>query len=228
MNETNDQKSGWNHVRGLEPLSLCDWPGMACCVIFLGGCNLSCPTCHNFDMAWNMEKLPVITKNEIRSFLKERAVWLDGVTITGGEPTTVPNLGEILYEIGKFNLPVKLDSNGMLPDILEDILEQGLAKQFAIDVKGPYEKYPALTGLAVTSEAAKKNLEKVFALAKAHPDAFYFRLTKVPILTDEDVETARGYLPEGFDLTIQKYIPPRRENADAKNKTKQKVEDTVN
>lgn len=208
-------KSGWFYVRGLEPLSLCDWPGMTCCVIFLGGCNFSCPTCHNFDMAWHMERLPQISKSEIRSFLKDRAIWLDGVTMTGGEPTIVPGLGEILYEINQFKLPVKLDSNGMKPDVLKEILDQGLAQKFAIDVKGPYEKYPALSGRAVTPETARKNLEKVFALAEVYPDSFYFRLTKVPILTDEDVDTARGYLPEGFDLTIQKYIPPRRENAHA-------------
>lgn len=227
MSAMKSNKNGWNHVRGLEPLSLCDWPGMTSCVIFLGGCNLSCPTCHNFDLAWNMEKLPALSKRDIKSFLKDRALWLDGVTITGGEPTTVPDLGEILYEISKFNLPVKVDSNGMLPDVLEDILKQGLAKKFAVDVKGPYEKYPALTGRAVTAETARKNLEKVFALAKAHPDAFYFRLTKVPILTDEDVEIARGYLPDGFDLTIQNYIPPRRENAHANHEARRPVGDLV-
>jgi pyruvate formate lyase activating enzyme len=226
MEEIN-KNSVWNHVRGLEPLSLCDWPGRTSCVIFLGGCNFNCPTCHNFDMAWNMEKLPLISKKDIQSFLKDRAIWLDGVTITGGEPTIVPGLGELLYEISQFKLPIKVDSNGMRPEILEDILDQGMAEQFAIDVKGPYEKYPALSGRAVTPETARKNLEKVFSLAEAHPDSFYFRLTKVPILTDEDVDTARGYLPEGFDLTIQKFIPPRRENAHADNEAGRQVGDMV-
>ena len=210
----NIDSTGWNHLRGIEPLSLCDWPGKATCVLFMGGCNLNCPTCHNFDMAWNMEKLPVLPKEDIKSFLRDRSQWLDGVTITGGEPTLVPNLGEILFEIRKASkLPIKMDSNGMTPETLKDLLQQGLVEQFAIDVKGPYEKYPALTGQAVTTETARKNMERVFELATVNPDAFYFRITKVPILTDEDVETARGYLPNGFDLTIQKYIPPRREHA---------------
>ncbi|WP_034602799.1 anaerobic ribonucleoside-triphosphate reductase activating protein, partial [Maridesulfovibrio frigidus] len=206
-----NKSAGWNHIRGLEPLSLCDWPGKASCVLFLGGCNLYCPTCHNFDLAWHMEKLPVISRNDIKIFLRNRAKWLDGITITGGEPTTVPNLGEILLEINNVSkLPIKLDSNGMLPEILEEILEQGLVEKFAIDVKGPYDKYPALTGQGVTADFAQKSLERVFEIAKANPDAFYFRLTKVPLLSDEDVETARGYLPDSFDLTIQAYIPPRR------------------
>ncbi|SMF05008.1 anaerobic ribonucleoside-triphosphate reductase activating protein [Desulfovibrio gilichinskyi] len=219
---------GWNHLRGIEPLSLCDWPGKATCVFFMGGCNLNCPTCHNFDMAWNMEKLPVLPKEDIKSFLRNRAQWLDGVTITGGEPTLVPNLGEILFEIRKASkLPIKMDSNGMTPETLEDLLQQGLVEQFAIDVKGPYVKYPALTGQAVTAETARKNLERVFDLATVNPGAFYFRITKVPILTDDDVETARGYLPDGFDLTIQKYIPPRREHAHADNEAGRPVGNMV-
>ncbi|WP_320005968.1 anaerobic ribonucleoside-triphosphate reductase activating protein [Maridesulfovibrio sp.] len=224
----NKLSQGWNHLRGIEPLSLCDWPGMTSCVFFLGGCNLHCPTCHNFDMAWNMERLPLLSRDDMRSFLRNRAKWLDGVTITGGEPTTVPNLGEILHEIRKVSgLPIKMDSNGMLPEIIEDILQQGLADKFAIDVKGPYEKYPALTGQAVTAEAAQKNLGRIFELAEANPTAFYFRLTQVPIVADEDIETAKGYLPDGFDLTIQKYIPPRRDHAHADNEARRPVGDLV-
>ncbi|TIH16458.1 anaerobic ribonucleoside-triphosphate reductase activating protein [Marinifilum sp. JC120] len=224
----NELSSGWNHLRGIEPLSLCDWPGRTSCVFFLGGCNLNCPTCHNFDMAWNMERLPLLSREDMKSFLRNRAKWLDGVTITGGEPTTVPNLGEILYEIKQVSkLPIKMDSNGMLPEVLEDILQQGLADMFAVDVKGPYEKYPALTGQAVTAEAAQKNLERIFELAEANPKAFYFRLTKMPILTDEDVETAKGYIPDGFNLTIQNYIPPRRDHAHADNEERRPVGDLV-
>jgi len=175
-----------------------------------------------------MERLPLLSRNDIKSFLRNRAQWLDGVTITGGEPTTVPGLGEILYEIKQVSeLPIKMDSNGMKPEVIEDILQQGLADMFAVDVKGPYEKYPALTGQAVTAEAARKNMEKVFELAAANPQAFYFRLTTVPILTDEDVETAKGYLPDGFDLTIQNYIPPRREHAHADYEARRPVGDLV-
>ncbi len=164
----------------------------------------------------------------MKSFLRNRAQWLDGVTITGGEPTTVPGLGEILYEIRRISdLPIKMDSNGMLPEILEDILRQGLAEKFAVDVKGPYDKYPALTGRAVTADAARKNMEKVFVLAEANPQAFYFRLTAVPTLTDEDIETAKGYLPDGFELTIQNYIPPRREHAHADNEARRPVGNMV-
>ena len=214
-------------MRGLEPLSLCDWPGRPCAVIFLGGCNLRCPTCHNFELAWTMERLPVVPDWKVRVFLAERRRWLMGVTVTGGEPTMAPGLGELLWELNKLELPVKLDSNGMRPDVVAELLDQGLVHTFAVDVKGPYAKYPALTGNAVDEALARANMERIFALAESRPESFYFRLTRVPGLTDDDVRQARGYLPEGFSLTIQDYVPPRRTYAEADHEERRPVGDVV-
>lgn len=200
----------WHYLRGLEPYSLCDWPGHPCATLFLGSCNLRCPTCHNHALAWNMQELEQVPAAAAKSFLAERAGWIHGVTITGGEPTFVPGLGELLWELKRLNLPVKLDTNGMLPEVVRDVLDQGLAEQVAVDVKGPYHKYDQLTGGGVASAVAELNLGEIFAMARKQPEAFYFRLTRVPCLTDEDVETARGYLPAGFKLKIQDYVPPRR------------------
>lgn len=224
MNEAHDP---WKYVRGLERLSLCDWPGRPSAVLFLGGCNLRCPTCHNWELAWNMEKLPQIPDWRVKVFLAERKKWLDGVTITGGEPTCVPGLGEIIYEVTRLGLPVKLDTNGMRPDIVAELLEQDLVHTFAVDVKGPYRKYPELTGNAVTEEEARENLQAIFALAGKHPDKFYFRCTRVPALDDADVEEARTLLPEGFSLTIQEYVAPRRSHAHADHEERRPVGDLV-
>jgi pyruvate formate lyase activating enzyme len=83
----------------------------------------------------------------------------------------------------------------------------------AVDVKGPYAKYPALTGGAVDEVAARRNLSRIFAMAEKRPDAFFFRTTKVPLLDAADIETVRDLLPPGFALTLQDYIPPRRPHA---------------
>jgi len=205
----------WKYVRGFENLSLCDWPGRTTCILFLGGCNLRCPTCHNYQLAWDMHSVPVIEPTRIKAYLRDRAGWLDGVTITGGEPTTVPGVSELLWEIRKFGLPIKMDTNGMRPEIVQDIIHYKLADAFAVDVKGPYEKYPALTGHAVSAIAAKANLERIFELAKANPEAFYFRITQVPGLTENDLEIAQSYLPSEYKLKIQKYVPPRRKSEHA-------------
>ncbi|MBI5519601.1 MAG: anaerobic ribonucleoside-triphosphate reductase activating protein [Desulfovibrio sp.] len=203
----------WNHLRGLTPLSLCDWPGHPCCVVYLGGCNLRCPTCHNASLAWDMESQALLPQAALRGFLARRARWLSGITVTGGEPTAVPGVGAILHELKASGLPVKLDTNGMLPEVVALMLAEGLVRTFAVDVKGPYAKYPALTGGAADETAARKSLSRIFALAEERPEAFYFRTTRVPLLTDDDMEAVRGMLPAGFALTIQDYKKPRRPHA---------------
>ena len=77
----NEPAGVWKYVRGFENLSLCDWPGRSTCIIFLGGCNLRCPTCHNYQLAWDMHSLPQIDPVRIKSYIRDRAGWLDGITV---------------------------------------------------------------------------------------------------------------------------------------------------
>jgi len=104
----------------------------------------------------------------------------------------------------------------MRPDVVKDMMECQLADMFAVDVKGPWAKYPALTGNAVSEIAAQANLARIFELAKTKPESFYFRCTQVPGLTEEDLAVTRGYLPLDYELTIQEYVPPRRNQEHAK------------
>jgi pyruvate formate lyase activating enzyme len=210
MGNTSLYLGAWNNVRGIERLSLCDWPGRACCVLFTGGCNLQCPTCHNGGMAWRPERFPAIGRERIMSYLERRRMWLDGVTVTGGEPTLNRDIASLLADLGRVGLPVKLDTNGMRPDVVETLLVSRLVSVFAVDVKGPWDKYPQLTGGAVGASEARDNVERIFRLAAQNPQAFYFRTTKVPLLTDDDLDAVRAVLPAGFTLTEQKYVPPGR------------------
>ncbi len=206
-------ESAWRHLRGLTPLSLCDWPGRPCCVVFLGGCNLRCPGCHNQGLAWDMESLPLLPLARLKAFLTGRARWLSGVTVSGGEPTNVPGIGMILHEISTAGLPIKLDTNAMRPDVVEALLSEGLVEVFSVDVKGPFGLYPALSGGAVSEHDARRNLSRIFALAEARPGAFSFRTTLVPQLSEDDIVTVRGLLPAGFTLATQEYQTPRRPHA---------------
>lgn len=226
----NEPAGVWKYVRGFENLSLCDWPGRHTCIIFLGGCNLRCPTCHNHQLAWDMHSLPVVDPAEIKSYVRNRVDWLDGVTVTGGEPTMVPGVAELLWEVKKSGLPVKVDTNGMRPDTVRDLLQYKLADVFAVDVKGPYAKYPTLTGDAVSELSAKANLERIFELAVERPESFYFRATRVPGLSDDDLAAARSYLPPSHELTIQNYVPPRRnpEHAQPNHEERRPVGNVVN
>ncbi len=202
--------SAWNDVRGFEPVSMCDWPGHVTCVLFLGGCNLRCPTCHNAGLAWRPERFPRIERDVVRDYIAARKRWLDGIVVTGGEPTRARELAPFLADLKRMGLPVKLDTNGMRPDVVDDLLRAGLVDRFAVDFKGPFEKYPQLTGDAVTAGQARANLERIFAMAERQPHRFYFRVTRVPALTDEDMAAMPSAMPKGFSLTIQTYVPPGR------------------
>jgi pyruvate formate lyase activating enzyme len=202
-----DQQSPWLFLRGLEPVSFCDWPGKISAVLFLGGCNLRCPTCHNRQLAFHPETLPLLPKNDVMRLLATRRGWIDGLVISGGEPTTVPFLEDLLAELAGQGLPVKLDTNGLAPERIERLLAANLVECLAVDVKGPWTKYPLLTGGACSPERARDSLQAVFALAENHPEHFLFRLTEVPALSSGDIEEVEACLPDGFHLTRQEYRP---------------------
>ena len=198
----------WSYIRGLQPGSLCDWPGRISAVLFLGGCNLRCPTCHNARLAWTPEKCPPITRSFVHRFIRSRSAWLDGLVVSGGEPTCTPGLDELLEELAAFDLPIKLDTNGLQPEIVRSVLNRGLVQAVAVDVKGPWSKYPDLSGGHCSPQQAQDALEAIFSLAKEASASFFFRCTAVPALNSRDIEEVKMLLPSGFTLSVQTYIPP--------------------
>ncbi len=198
----------WDRVRGIIPTSFCDWPGHISCVLFVGGCNFLCPTCHNSGLAWDWKSMPSLDKKATLADLRGRKRWLDGITVSGGEPTSTPGLLSILEDLATVGLPIKLDSNGSAPLILEHLLRHSLIQALAIDVKGPWEMYPELTGGTMSAGGARRSLERVFALATTYPGQIYFRCTKVPGLTEFDLEVVRTQVPSGLELIFQDFIEP--------------------
>lgn len=204
-----DTSPVWDHVRGMVPVSLCDWPGKVTCVLFTGGCNLRCPTCHNASLAWNWQTLPALPRETVLADLTKRSRWLDGITLSGGEPSILRDIDTLLADLVSTGLPVKLDSNGSSPDVLEQVLRDDLAQCLAVDVKGPWAKYPELTGGRITAETAQSSLERIFELAASHPGRVYFRCTKVPALSPADLEATRTQVPDELSLNFQEFVPPR-------------------
>lgn len=217
----------WYFVRGLTKMSLCDWPGKVCAVLFTCGCNLRCPTCHNGHLAWRPQDMPPLGRKAVMQFLDSRKAWLDGVTVTGGEPSIVPGLAGVLADLRALGLPIKVDTNGQRPEVVAELLEARLADVFAVDVKGPYAKYPELTGGGVDEAQARANMTEIFAMAEQHPNQFYFRTTRVPLLTDTDMELVRELLPAGFALTEQRFVPPGGEHAQTNSETGRMSGDVV-
>lgn len=204
--KNNSCVSPWVALRGYEPLSLCDWPGKVTAVLFFGGCNLRCPTCHNARLAWEPQSLPQLDRGMVLERIDHDKTWLDGLVVSGGEPTILAGLEQVLTTLRVFNLPVKLDTNGLRPDVVKLVLEKDLVRMVAVDVKGPWGKYPQLTGNKVSSQKAQKCLEAIFDMAKKWPNRFIFRCTRVPSLTEDDMHEVQTYLPKGFELIEQKFV----------------------
>jgi len=132
-------------IKGLYKTSLIDFPGRIGPVFFTGGCNLRCKFCHNPDLALDSNDLEVIPLDEAVAFMEKRSKLIDGITITGGEPTLFKELPTLLSEAKKLNLDVKLDSNGFFPEKIKELIDLNLVDYFAIDIKTSPKKYPELT-----------------------------------------------------------------------------------
>lgn len=133
-------------ILGLNKTTLLDYPGHVAATIFTGGCNFRCPFCHNAGLVLAPSTEQAISKQEIFSFLRKRKNILQGVCITGGEPTLQPDLKEFIQEIKALGYLVKLDTNGYEPEKLKALLELGLLDYVAMDIKNSPQKYEAAVG----------------------------------------------------------------------------------
>ncbi len=134
-------------IHGFQTLTLLDYPGRVACTLFLGGCNFRCPFCQNSGLVLSPGKEPVVPMEEVRKTLQKRKKVLDGVCITGGEPTLAPDLPELIREIKEMGYLVKLDTNGYRPEVLGSLLEEGLLDYVAMDIKSSPEGYAKAAGL---------------------------------------------------------------------------------
>lgn len=132
-------------IAGLQKMTLLDFPGKVACTVFLQGCNFRCPFCHNSSLLGAGEDTP-ISPEELLTFLKKRQGLLDGVCITGGEPTLSPELRPLLQEIKALGFAVKLDTNGSRPEILKELVNDGLVDYVAMDIKNCPDRYRETTG----------------------------------------------------------------------------------
>ena len=133
-------------IHGLQKMTLLDFPGHVACTVFLGGCDLRCPYCHNYELATGKVP-PVMEEEELFAFLAKRKGLLDGVAITGGEPCLHRDLPEFIAKIREMGFSVKLDTNGTHPAVLAEVLERGLVEYVAMDVKNSPDKYAMTAGL---------------------------------------------------------------------------------
>ena len=174
-------------IAGIQKLTLLDFPGRTACTVFLAGCNYRCPFCHNAEL-FSGKPEEVMTEDEFFNFLQSRKGLLDGVCVSGGEPTLTPGLEAFLSQIKALGFAVKLDTNGSRPAVLKALAQKGLLDYVAMDVKSSREGYAAATGVAADLAAVEESLR--FLLSGDLP--YELRTTLVDQLHSEATIEAMG------------------------------------
>lgn len=131
---------------GIEKLSLVDYDGFVSATVFTGNCNFRCGFCHNSALVIDYTNLPFIPEEEVLDYLKKRKGILEGLCITGGEPTLNKDLPEFCEKVKKIGYSVKVDTNGTNPSMIKTLTDNGLADYFAMDIKNDRENYAAIIG----------------------------------------------------------------------------------
>lgn len=171
---------------GIQKLTLLDFPGQVACTLFTRGCNMRCPFCHNASLVVRANEQKTYTNEEILSFLKKRQGVLDGVAITGGEPTLMPGLAEFMTQVRALGYKIKLDTNGTRPEVLKSIVRDGLVDYVAMDIKNCREKYGETVGFDASYDLSPID-ESIAFLMEGNVD-FEFRTTiSKTYHTEEDI-----------------------------------------
>lgn len=192
------------HVKGWIKSSLVDFPGRIAASLFSGGCNFRCPNCHNADLVLHPNQLPDLPEEEIWAFLEQRRGLLDGVVLSGGEPTLQPDLFAFIARLRRLGFLVKLDTNGYLPDRLEEAIADRTVDYVAMDVKAPLGKYARATGIEVDAARIACSIDLLLGSAIEYE----FRTTVVPGILDEDDILRIGEQIDGAHAYyLQQYVP---------------------
>lgn len=210
-------------IGGLEKTTLTDFPNKVACIVFLVNCNFKCPYCYNKELTaykfFKKSKRKLIPEEEFFSFLEKNKKMLDGVVITGGEPTCSPGLIPFIKKIRSLNFAIKFDSNGSNPEILKKIINQNLVEYIAMDLKAPLKKYKEITRSAVPQKNILESLSLIINSKIPHE----FRTTLYPKLFIGDFKEMAKLIPNekwflqemnpknAYEASVRKMKPMKKE-----------------
>jgi len=194
--------------RGWQKISLNEWPGKVCSVVWVSGCNFCCPFCYNPDLVLRPEKLPKFLEEEVLMYLSKNKNLIDGVAITGGEPLIQKkeDLVAFIKKIKKLGLQFAVETNGTNPEMIEFLIKNKLVDYIAMDIKAPLlqEKYNQLTGVKVDLKKIKKSI-KIIIDSSINSE---FRTTVVPgLLKEDDILEIVKEVRKGQSYFLQKFQP---------------------
>ena len=193
-------------IGGFQPFSLNEFPGRIAAIVFLRGCNLRCPYCHNpelVDPGCYADPLPAA---QVLGDLAGRVGRLQGVVITGGEPTLQDDLESFIGQIRALGLEVKLDTNGTHPEVLQRLVDRGALSHVGLDIKAPIRKYRELTRAEVDPEAVQRSLEFLRVCGIRHE----IRTTWLPgLLTFEEMLEIAKLVHGCAAWAVQRFVPSK-------------------
>lgn len=195
-------------IKSVIKTSFLDWRGKISTVLFLGGCNFRCPYCHNKDLVLYPQNINNIPLNNVINIILHNHGWVDGIVITGGEPTLNPHyLTHLTHTLRKTGLPIKLDTNGSHPAILEYLIENSLIDYVAMDFKAPLrdDAYALCSG--IHHPPLPKIKQSIHTLLK-HKIDYEFRITVCPtLLSTNDILSMAQSIDGAKKLTLQNFRP---------------------
>lgn len=189
-------------ICGLNKTTLLDYPGCVAATVFAGGCNFRCPFCHNGDLVLHSAKMKEYSEEEILAFLNKRKNVLEGVCVTGGEPTLYSDLPEFIAKIKAMGYKVKLDTNGSNPKMLKRLVEGKLVDYVAMDIKAPVSEYNKVCGVQVDTESVQQSVDYL----KQGEVPYEFRTTVVKELhTKQDILEIGQWILGAENYYLQSY-----------------------
>jgi len=191
-------------IKGFQKTTFIDYPNKVASLVFTGGCNFRCPFCHNGGLVLNPNQYPTTLPETVFRHLEKRKGMIDGLVITGGEPTLMQGLKAFIESVKAMDVSVKLDTNGTNPEVLQDLIESNLLDYIAMDIKHVFDKYPSAIGPSkVDMDKIKTSISLIIKSGVDHE----FRTTVIKGMhTEDDVVQMTKYIKGARNYILQQYV----------------------
>lgn len=194
------------HIGGFQRFSLIEYPTKISAIVFTQGCNFRCPYCHNPELVDPRFFEQPIAEEAVFSFLEKRKGKIDAISITGGEPTLQEDLTEFIRRIKSMGYLVKLDTNGSNPEVLEQIIGEGLVDYIAMDIKAPLSRYREVVEREIDGEIIRKSIDIIASSGVSYE----FRTTLVkPLLSKQDILDIGKTIKGIRNYILQRFVPSK-------------------
>lgn len=191
-------------IKGFQKTTFIDYPNKVAALVFTGGCNFRCPFCHNGGLVVNPNQYPTTLPETVFQHLQKRKGIIEGLVITGGEPTLMPGLKAFIKAVKDMGVAVKLDTNGTNPSVLNDLIEEGLLDYIAMDIKHVFSKYSSAIGPSrVDLSQVKESVNIIINSGLDHE----FRTTVIKGMhTENDIALMADQVQGAKNYILQQYV----------------------